>query len=49
MRDETIKTIRRIARELHAGMKRGGRQGTKKGKAGYVRRPKHPKGEKEQR
>lgn len=40
-RKDTIKAIKRAAREIHKGMKRGGPQGTPKGKRGYSRHPKH--------
>jgi len=42
--DEKIKAIRKASREIHAGMKRGGRHGSPKGKKGYTRKVKHKKG-----
>jgi hypothetical protein len=41
--NNTIKAIKRAARELHKDMPAGGRHGTKKGKRGYTRKPKHKK------
>ncbi len=38
---DVAKILRRISREEHKGMKRGGPQGTKKGKRGYSRKTKH--------
>ncbi len=38
---ETIKSLKKASRELHAGMKRGGFQSTRKGKRGYTRKTKH--------
>ena len=41
METHQIKAIRKISREIHKGMKRGGPQGPKKGKRGYQRKTKH--------
>jgi len=38
---ETLKAIKRASREIHKGMKRGGRHGSPKGKRGYTRKVKH--------
>lgn len=38
---DTIKALKAASREIHKEMPRGGRQGTKKGKRGYTRKPKH--------
>ena len=43
--EETIKALKRAARRIHADMPRGGRLGSKKGKRGFKRHPKHPKKE----
>ena len=40
---DLVKALRAAARRIHFGMPRGGRQGTKKGKRGYTRKPKHVK------
>ncbi len=41
---DTIKALKAASREIHKGMPRGGRQGTKKGKRGYTRKLKHKGG-----
>ena len=38
---DKIKAIKKAAREIHRGMPKGGRHGSKKGKRGYTRHPKH--------
>jgi len=45
--DDTIKAIRKAAREIHKAMPKGGRQGSKKGARGFTRHPKHKKGERD--
>jgi len=45
---DIVKAVRRAAREIHKGMKRGGPHSSPKGKKGYTRKAKHPKREKEQ-
>ena len=38
---DLVKALRRASRDIHKGMPRGGRQGSKKGAKGYTRKRKH--------
>lgn len=40
---EVVNIIKKAARELHKGMKKGGFHSTKKGAKGYSRKTKHKK------
>jgi hypothetical protein len=41
--ERKVKDIKKISRDLHKGMPKGGSHGTKKGDKGYTRKVKHKK------